>query len=207
MMPVLIISAVYPVMYHFQQFRHASLKRVIAMIVAIALFYVWMGITVMRRRQDSFFEGILQAAFFVYVFCVLTLTGYFIFFNEVSAQHWWHKMVERVTTREGVNLQPLVFTRGYQLFNYEVVGNFIMLFPLGIFLPLLFKSLRNFFAVTIVAMMASVSIELMQLATNTRITDINDVILNTTGASLGFIAYALMAKMITPRQERTHTYS
>jgi glycopeptide antibiotics resistance protein len=41
-------------------------------------------------------------------------------------------------------------------------------------------------------MLVSVSIELMQLATSYRITDIDDVILNTAGAALGFIIYSIV---------------
>ena len=67
-----------------------------------------------------------------------------------------------------------------------------MLLPLGIYLPLLYKKIKGFLSVTFVAMMGSVSIELMQLATNVRITDIDDVILNTAGASLGFIIYFII---------------
>jgi glycopeptide antibiotics resistance protein len=178
-------------MYHFRQIQHASNKRLVALVISVLFFYAWVAIGVIKRKQDSFFNIILQSSFYVYIFSVLTLTGYFVLFNQVSAHGWWQKILHRINLRDGVNLEPFLFMKGMHLLNYEVVGNFIMLLPLGIYLPLLYNNIRNFFTVTFAAMLVSVSIELMQLATSYRITDIDDVILNTAGASLGFIIYAI----------------
>jgi glycopeptide antibiotics resistance protein len=72
----------------------------------------------------------------------------------------------------------------------NILGNFIMFIPLGIFLRLLFPkcSLKR---TIVLAFICSVSIELIQLIGrqfgNYRTVDIDDIILNTTGAILGFI--------------------
>jgi glycopeptide antibiotics resistance protein len=192
LLPVLIVSCIFLRIYYLQQYEHATHNRLLALVITILLFYAWVISGIIRRRQNSFFDILLQSSYYVYIFSVLTLTGYFILFNQVSAHNWWHKMLERVNRREGVNLQPFMFMKGHRLFSYEVVGNFIMLLPLGIYLPLLYKKIKGFFSVTFVAMMVSVSIELMQLATNVRIADIDDVILNTAGASVGFIIYYII---------------
>jgi glycopeptide antibiotics resistance protein len=67
-----------------------------------------------------------------------------------------------------------------------------MLFPLGIYLPLLYKKISGFFAVAGISLTVSVCIELLQLATSYRSADIDDVILNTLGACLGFIIYKMI---------------
>jgi glycopeptide antibiotics resistance protein len=195
-MPVLIVSCVFLRIHYFHTYQHATHNRLVALILAIILFYVWVTVGIIRRKQRTVVDIVLQSSFYVYIFSVLTLTGYFILFNQVSAHNWWHTMLERVNKRDGVNLQPLIFMKGHRLLSYEVVGNFIMLLPLGIYLPLLYPKIRSFFSVTFVAMLVSVSIELMQLATNVRITDIDDVILNTAGASLGFIVYLIIYTLI-----------
>ena len=194
--PVLIVSSIFLGIHYFHQYLHTTPKRLVALNIAILLFYAWIVIGILRRRQDSFIDVLLQSSFYVYIFSVLTLTGYFILFNQVSAHNWWHKMLERVNRRDGVNLQPLVFMKGHHLLSYEVIGNFIMLLPLGIYLPLLYRKIKGFFSVTLVAMLVSVSIELMQLATSVRVTDIDDVILNTAGASLGFIIYFIIYTLV-----------
>src|SRR5450432_3660225 len=209
-LPVLIVSCVFLRMHYFRQYERASHNRLLALLATVLLFYAWVAIGTIRRKQNTFFDILVQSSFYVYIFSVLTLTGYFILFNQVSSHDWWHKMLERVTRRDGVNLEPFIFMKGHHLFSYEVVGNFIMLLPLGIYLPLLYKKTKGFFSVTFVAMMVSVSIELMQLATNVRITDIDDVILNTAGASLGFIIFLVInAVIIKPlnTSRRVQAYS
>ncbi|MEP6748815.1 MAG: VanZ family protein [Bacteroidota bacterium] len=205
LLPVVIVSCIFLRVYYLQQYENAKHNRLLALIITILLFYAWVIAGIIRRRQNSFFDILVQSTYYVYIFSVLTLTGYFILFNQVSAHDWWHKMIERVNRREGVNLQPFTFMKGHRLFTYDVVGNFMMLMPLGIYLPMLYKNIKGFFSVTFVAMMVSVSIELMQLATNVRIADINDVILNTAGASVGFIIYfiiyALFIKPLNPSRK------
>jgi len=188
-LPVLVVSCVYAYLNHLQQFQHASGKRLLALVVSVLLFYIWAAVGIKKRRQDSFFDMLVQSSFYVYIFSVLTLTGYFVLFNQVSLHDWWHKIIRRIDTRDGVNFTAFVFMRARHVLNYGVVGNFAMLLPLGIYLPLLYRNLKNLVTVTFTAMLVSVSIELMQLASNVRITDIDDVILNTAGAATGFIIY------------------
>jgi len=64
-----------------------------------------------------------------------------------------------------------------------------MLLPLGIYIPLLFPKFSGYLKVFIVCLLVSISIELMQLITSVRSTDIDDVILNTSGAIVGYVLY------------------
>jgi glycopeptide antibiotics resistance protein len=80
----------------------------------------------------------------------------------------------------------------FRIASTQVIGNLVMLLPLGIYIPLLFPKLSGFFRVFIICLLVSVSIELMQLITNVRSTDIDDVILNTSGAVVGYIIYKLI---------------
>ena len=193
--PVVMVSTIYAAS-HIQQVQQEGHRRMAVLVGSLLLFYAWVFTGIIRRKQDSFFDMLVQASFYVFLFSVLTLTGYFIFFNEVSAHGWWHRVVQRVITRDGVNLKAFLFLRPKNIFTYDVVGNFFMLFPLGTYLPLLYRRIKNIFTVTLTAMLVSLSIELMQLATNFRISDINDVILNTTGAAIGFIVYLLVRKLL-----------
>jgi glycopeptide antibiotics resistance protein len=80
----------------------------------------------------------------------------------------------------------------FRIASTQVIGNLVMLLPLGIYIPLLFPKLSGFFRIFIICLLVSVSIELMQLITNVRSTDIDDVILNTSGAVVGYIIYKLI---------------
>ena len=71
---------------------------------------------------------------------------------------------------------------------YNVKGNILMFFPLGIFIPLLWRRLR-FWNVILIAIALSTGIEIVQYVSQAwgsyRLADINDVILNTLGACAG----------------------
>ena len=118
-------------------------------------------------------------------------------------------MNTRINTHDRVNLEPFKTIDIYRTFGKQVVGNFVMLLPLGIYLPLLYTRLRkayNFFAVLLICFMVSVGIELLQLATSYRSADIDDVILNTLGGCTGFIIYLLIkATIIGPKKSIDQT--
>jgi glycopeptide antibiotics resistance protein len=108
-------------------------------------------------------------------------------------------MMHRVNTHDRVNFEPFKTIDIYNTFGKQIMGNFVMLLPLGIYLPLLYRKLRtavSFFAVLIISFLVSVTIEILQLATSYRSTDIDDVILNTLGACVGFLVYLLVKSII-----------
>ncbi len=187
LIPVCLLTVFFLRSHYNQQYRHTSDKRLFALVITIVLLYAWIVIGVIRRQQENLFQVLVQASFYVYVFMVLTLTGYFILFREVSALGWWHTMTDRFEKREGVNLEPFHSIKMYKYAGYQVIGNLVMLLPLGIYLPLLYRGLKNFFAVAITCMLLSLSIELMQLATHFRVADVDDIILNTTGGCIGYV--------------------
>jgi glycopeptide antibiotics resistance protein len=127
---------------------------------------------------------------------VLTLTGYFILFREVSAHDWWHKMMVRIDRKDHVNLQLFKMFRIYKIMSRQIVGNFVMLLPLGIFLPLLYKRISGFFGVFLVSLLVSATIELLQLVTSFRSADVDDIFLNTIGACTGFLIYKFILFII-----------
>ena len=203
-LPVMIVSLFYfRVLYH-ESYSGASFKRITGFVLSVLLLYAWIILVATRRKQNNFFQVIIQSSFFIYVFAVLQLTGYFILFKEISSHGWWDKINQRIETHDHVNFEPFKTIGIYQTFSKQILGNFIMLLPLGIYLPLLYRALRrayNFFTVLLACFLVSVGIELLQLATSYRSTDIDDVILNTAGGAAGFLIYQLIKTIITPKTE------
>ncbi len=94
----------------------------------------------------------------------------------------------------GVNLDPLRIIDDYhkssaKYFIINEFGNVLLFMPFGLFLPFAFKRLRGFGTVIFIGALLSLCIELYQLRMPTRWTDIDDLILNTTGAALGSIIF------------------
>jgi len=76
----------------------------------------------------------------------------------------------------------------------QLVGNVVLFVPLGFLLPLLGARCRRFGATGTVALAVSVGIELVQLGLlralgARRSVDVDDVILNVTGAGLGYLVW------------------
>jgi len=202
-LPVMIVSLFYfRVLYH-ENYSGASFKRVAGLGLSILILFAWIIFVTVRRKQNNFLHVTVQASFFIYVFAVLQLTGYFILFKEVSSHGWWDKMNQRIETHDRVNLELFKTIDIYQTWGKQILGNFVMLLPLGIYLPLIYKRLRktyNFFVVLLICFLVSVGIELLQLATSYRSTDIDDVLLNTLGGGVGFLIYQLIKVIVTPKK-------
>ena len=198
-LPVVLVGILYfRVLYH-ESYSGTSFKRVVGFVLSMALLYSWILFFTIRRKQESFLQVIIHSSFFVYVFAVLQLTCYFILFKEISAHDWWDKMNHRIETHDHVNLTPFKTMNIYNMFDKQVAGNFVMLLPLGIYLPLLYRKFRKgsgFFAVLLISFFVSVGIELLQLATSYRSADVDDVILNTLGACVGFFIYLLFKLLV-----------
>ena len=192
LLPVFILAIFYFKARYHEEYAVAGLRGKASLAFGVCIMFLVMILGVYKKRQETFLQGFIQSSFLVYVFMVLTLTGYFILFREVAAHGWWHRVLHRVQTKERINLQPFLMFKQFQIASTQVIGNLVMLLPLGIYIPLLFPGLSGFFRVFIICLFVSVSIELMQLITSVRSTDIDDVILNTSGAVVGYIVYKFL---------------
>ncbi len=199
LIPVFILAFFYFKARYHQEYASAGLRGKASLAFGVSLMFIVMIVGVYKKGQKTFWQGFIQSSFLIYVFMVLTLTGYFLLFREVAAHGWWQRVIHRIHEKERINLRPFLMFKQFRWSSEQVLGNFVMLLPLGIYIPLLFPKLSGFFKVFIVCLLVSVSIELMQLITSYRSTDIDDVILNTSGAVIGYVMYKII-RMLTGRQ-------
>jgi Glycopeptide antibiotics resistance protein len=192
LLPVFILAIFYFKARYHEEYAVAGLRGKASLAFGVCIMFLVMILGVYKKRQETFLQGFIQSSFLVYVFMVLTLTGYFILFREVAAHGWWYRVLHRVQTKERINLQPFLMFKQFQIASTQVIGNLVMLLPLGIYIPLLFPGLSGFFRIFIICLFVSISIELMQLITSVRSTDIDDVILNTSGAVIGYVLYKFL---------------
>jgi glycopeptide antibiotics resistance protein len=69
----------------------------------------------------------------------------------------------------------------------QAVGNVLLLLPIGLFGPLVLPWLNRWWRVALLAAAVSSCIELAQLLVPDRSADVDDVLLNTLGALLGYV--------------------
>lgn len=95
-----------------------------------------------------------------------------------------------------VNLAP--FSQGIDPVGY--VLNVVLGMPLGFLLPLLWEELDRPQWAFCAGLLFSLLIELSQLC-NFRATDVDDLLMNTLGAMLGFLSFRLFARIIRWKRE------
>ena len=84
--------------------------------------------------------------------------------------------------------------------------NIIMLMPLGFLLPYIWKNFRNPIKVALTGLIFSLFIEFAQLPTN-RLVDIDDLLMNTPGAILGFLIWKMIGNYFFNKNEKQRTVS
>src|SRR5689334_21792431 len=142
LLPVFVLALFYFKPIYRGEYAMAGLRGKASIAFGICFMFLVMIIGVYKRRQDTFLQGFIQSSFLVYVFMVLTLTGYFILFREVAAHGWWQRVLHRMQTKEKINLQPFLMFKQFRIDSTQVIGNLVMLLPLGIYIPCFPKALR-----------------------------------------------------------------
>lgn len=84
-----------------------------------------------------------------------------------------------------------------QYFNIDLIvvnllGNLLIFTPMGFLLPLLSKRFRRVWPVILIGFLSSLAVETVQFIFRVGSTDIDDLILNTAGAFIGYVAYKCM---------------
>ena len=94
-----------------------------------------------------------------------------------------------------INLIPFVNLLNYEIYKemlINVIGNTTMFIPLGIVWPCVFKKLDTHIKVIAAGVGFSLCIEILQLPFFDRVTDIDDLILNSVGFAVGYGIYLLV---------------
>ena len=167
-----------------------------AMIVGFLAYLVCYFVCFRRKRL---FENGCLALLFVYVSLVLSMT-------QTILCPWAIQVSAQATAEHLQAIQWVPFASVSQVLHYcfvhndyysffkLVVGNFVALMPLGILVPLLRKQMR-LPSVSLMALLASVALEGMQLLTNilggrVRAVELDDVILNAAGCIVAYLVLA-----------------
>ena len=148
----------------------------ISVIVAITLRIAYF---ISNMKKPVIYEELFKLFFIIYIFFLFQVVTY------------------RDIAFAGVNYVPFKeifrYDIGSGLFYKNVFGNMLLFLPYGIFVSYIIDN-KKFRYVFILALVASLSIEFTQLAIG-RVFDIDDVILNVAGASLGYVLYRIFGKI------------
>lgn len=130
-------------------------------------------------------------AFSVYIMAVFYFTGAGTIFELQRAGY----VIDFIK----INFSP--FSRGINITGY--VLNILLFVPLGFLLPMIWPKSNKFSSALLYGAFFSLLIEVSQLV-NFRQPDVDDLILNTLGAMIGYIAFRLFAFIVKWKNERSH---
>lgn len=165
-----------------------------------------------KRKPLSIKRELLLSVFYYYILCVLgvTLFPLILFWDDIYGSYVSVNVLPVYTT-----VKDIIYTCSnspisdfmVRVWIRNILGNLILLFPLGILLPLLWDKFRNIRTATVFGFFTSLSIEVIQLLSmlignRGRAFDIDDIILNTAGAFLG--ALLLNRIMRIRKHKRVH---
>src|SRR5688572_7609367 len=164
LLPVVLLGLIY--FYdHSVLYERTSNKRLLFLALLYSILYGWIFLETFSRKQSTYMDITIQAGFFLYIFMILVLTGYFTLFREMASEDWYEKMMRRIERRDHVNLELFKIFRIYRKTDTQIFGNLVMLFPLGIFIPLLYKKLSGFLVTVLICFITAFMFECLQLAT------------------------------------------
>jgi len=88
---------------------------------------------------------------------------------------------------------------GSEFWMRNLFGNLFLLLPLGLLGPIALPVLDRWWRIALVAAGYSTAIELIQRLVPARSADIDDVIVNVTGAVLGYVIFAIVRAVLRPQ--------
>lgn len=133
------------------------------------------------HRRTNFIHMIWVFIFLYYVYLVLETTG--------IGTIWEIGLYPGMKLQEEINLIP--FRDGISL---SMILNVVMFMPLGFLLPLLWKEYQSLVITAIIGFCFSCGIEFCQLF-NRRVSDVDDLLMNTLGAILGWLIWIVFSRI------------
>lgn len=147
----------------------------VVIIVSFRIAYL-----IKNKQKCVLYKELIALSFIIYILCLFQVVT---FQDDVT----W-------SSNNFIPFKEIFrYNIGSRLFFKNVIGNMLMFLPYGLFISFYLKNEKPWLTL-ILTFIASFSIELVQLVIG-RVFDIDDIILNLLGGSLGFFIYYLMRKV------------
>lgn len=179
----------------FYGIASAMIKTGVAGSLICAAIYAVFAILTRKKLAAPMKTHILRYVFLTYCICVLLIT-----LREQDTAY---------SRYASANFFPLysvisALMSGFKTAKYLIILNIIMFMPLGILLPCVFKRVNSLHIAALISLLATLTIECIQIFLPGRAFDIDDIILNTLGGAIGYSVYA-MCIWVGGRKQRAVT--
>lgn len=153
-------------------------------------FLLWNEVRILNRATKKKIKTAGSLLFIVYIMALI----YFLFFAERYGQRSFE---EREYHYNLVLFQEIkrFWTYRRQLGTWAVTanlfGNILGFVPFGFIPPLISSNARGFFFITFSGFALSLCVETAQLITKLGCFDVDDLVMNTLGTAIGYVAFAV----------------
>ena len=162
----------------------------------LVISLIWIAVRILfaaRQKQISWKRELQLLLVYICIIVVVRFTFFPFFKVDGNIQPLIFDGAQMFPPR--VNFLPLVYLLNYDIFKemlINVIGNTTMFIPLGIVWPSVFKQLNTHGKVLLSGVATSLLIEILQLPFFDRVTDVDDLILNSLGFAAGYGIYLLV---------------
>lgn len=183
------------------------LEKQILFIFLIPIWIVIRGIPFLLKNRTgnrfSLKREVIINVFFIYILCLISITLFPLNISFDRDYNWISVNLIPVmsTVKEVTNItnNPNMHSYMVKFWIKNIGGNLLLLLPIGVIMPILWSKFKNLLKTTFLAFFLSLSIEILQLLSGYignrgRVFDIGDILLNTIGATIGFIIYKIIIK-------------
>lgn len=137
--------------------------------------------------------------------CYLIFLAYFLFFSEDFGrgshiqEEYAYNLVPFKEIKRFITYRHVV---GNYSFLLNIVGNIAGFMPFGFFLPVISRRSRHWYNTVLLSFLFSLCIESVQLVFKVGSFDVDDMILNTVGGTLGYILYRIVQTIRVRRKRK-----
>lgn len=126
----------------------------------------------------------------------LTALAYFLFFAEATGRtaamrSYQYNLIPFREIRRFICYREQL---GVGAVTLNLAGNVLAFVPFGVFLPILMKKMRLFVKTVWASFELSLLVEVVQLCCKVGSFDVDDILLNTAGAAIGYLLFAMHYK-------------
>lgn len=147
---------------------------IISIVVLVSLRITYL---IKNKQHLTLYRELLTLSFIIYILCLFQIVT---FQDEVN----W-------SSNNFIPFKEMFrYELGSRLFLKNVIGNMLLFLPFGFFTTHYLKCEKPYIVIFI-TIIVSVAIELVQMAIG-RVFDIDDIILNIVGGTLGYFLYSIL---------------
>lgn len=167
-----------------------------SMIVFISILWILVRAYFCTKKKGIDWKRETQL-FLVYICIIIVARFVFFPFSKVNGQIQPLIFDHTKAFPFRINVLPFVYLFDYPKLSeilLNVIGNTAMFIPIGIVWPIVYKELNTHAKAITAGVVFSLCIEILQLPFYDRVSDIDDLILNSLGYGIGYGIYLLVKK-------------